>query len=130
MNAFPTIANRPTNPTPPTPVIATELQSLKTDLAQLKDVIATAVTQIKDAIAALLAPNCTTATYDTTTDADQTMDSAHDAENLTPLDLQSFIYDLKQEIATLFIETRAMIQQQSLTAPTHKRMPSKTRAQL
>jgi len=121
-----TTANQQTNSLPPTPVIATELQSIKNDLAQLKDVIAMAVTQIKDVIAALLVPNCTTATYNTTTDADQPMDSAHDAENLTPLDLQSFISDLKQEIATLFIETRAMIQQQSLSKPTNKHMNSKT----
>jgi len=121
-----TTATNSTNPTQLTPVIATEVQSLKTELAQLKDVIAMAVTQIKDAIAALLVPNCTTASHDTTTDADQTMDSAYAAENLTPLDLQSFIYDLKQEIVTRFIETRAMIQQQSLTTPTNKRMPSKT----
>jgi len=119
-------ANNSTNPTPLTPVIATELQLLKTELAQLKEVIATAVAQIKDAIAALLAPNCTTASYDTTTDADHTMDSAHAEESLTPLDLQSFISDLKHEIVTLFLETRTMIQQQSLTTPTNKCMPSKT----
>jgi len=121
-----TIANNSTTTTLPTPAFATELQSLKTELAQLKEVIATAVTQIKDAIAALLAPNCTNASYDTTIDTDQTMESASAAETLTPLDIQSFITDLKQEIATLFLETRAMIQQQSLTTPTTKRLPSKT----
>jgi len=111
---------------PPTPVFAMELQSLKTELAQLKDVIAMAVAQIKDVIAAIIAPNCTTASYETTIDTDQTMDSAPAAENLTPLDIQSFISDLKHKIVTLFLETRAMIQQQSLTMMTTKHMPSKT----
>jgi len=121
-----TTTNNSTTPTTLTPVFAMELLSLKTKLTQLKDVITTAVAQIKDAIVSLLAPNYTTASYGTTNDADQNMDSAPAAENLTPLDIQSFISDLKHEIATLFLETQAMIQQQSLTTPTTKHMPSKT----
>ena len=68
-----------------------------------------AVTQIKDAIAALLDTKCTTSSHVTTLTANQ-MDSDSAAEHLTSLDLQSFISDLKHELATFFIETRAMIQ--------------------
>jgi len=101
-----------------TPAFAMELSSLQKELLQLKEVIAMAVTQIKEAIATLLIPQCTHATYDTTTDADQNMESATPAEHLTPLDIQSFITDLKHELATLFLETRVMIQKQSLPMPT------------
>ena len=125
-NSNVTTTNNPTTPTTLNSAFATELTSLKTELTQLKEVIAAAVAQIKDAIATLLAANCTNTSCNTTTDADQTMDSASAAEHLTPSDIQSFIYDLKHEIATLFLETRAMIQQPSLPPPTTKHMHSKT----
>jgi len=117
-----------TNSTTPMtlPVFTPELSLLKTKLTQLKDVIATAVAQIKEAIAALLTVNQTNVPHANTLDTDQSMDSAPTAEHLTPLDIQSFISDLKHEIATLFIETKAMIQQQNLTTPTTKHMHSKT----
>jgi len=121
-----TTTNNPTTPVTPIPVFATELMSLKNELTQLKEVIATAVMWIKDAITALLDTNQTTTSYDTTTDADQTMDSAPAADQLTPLNIQSFITDLKHKLATLFLETHAMIQQQSLPTPTTKHLPSKT----
>ncbi len=109
----------------PTPTLATEMLSIKTELAQLKDIIATAVAQIKDAITTLRDANCTTSTPATTMEDDK-MDSATDAEYLTPQDIQSFIYDLKQELATFFIETRAMVKQQPLPQPTTKNSQPKT----
>jgi len=106
---------------------ANDMMLLKNELTQLKDVIATAVVQIKDAITALIDANRTTPSYVTPTDADHNMDSASAAENLTPLDIQSFIYDLKHELATLFTETRVMIQHQTMTTPTNnKNLQSKT----
>jgi len=109
-----------------TPAFTMELSLLQKELLQLKEVIAMAVTQIKEAIATLLIPQCTNATYDTTTEADQNMESATPAEHLTPLDIQSFITDLKHELATLFLETRVMIQKQSLPMPTTQHLQSKT----
>jgi len=100
--------------------------SLKQELIQLKEVIAMAVTQIKEAIAALLDANRTTAPYYTTNDADQSMDSTPAAESLTQLDLQSFITDLKHELATIFMETHARIQKQSTAPLINNHLPSKT----
>jgi len=84
------------------------MTSLKNELAQLKDVIAMAVTQIKDAIATLCEAKCATSPQATTI-ADDQMDSATDAEHLTSSNLQSFIFDLKHELATFFIETHAIV---------------------
>jgi len=67
----------------------------------------------------------TTSPPETTLTVDQ-MDSDPDADQLTPQDLQSFICDLKHELASLFIKTRAMIQQQSLPQPTTKHSQPKT----
>jgi len=98
-----------------------DMISIKTELAQLKDVIATAVTQIKEAITTLRDAKSTTS--HATKIVDDPMDSDTDNEHLTPQDLQSFICDLKHELATLFIETRAMIQQQPLPQPTKHSQP-------
>jgi len=125
-NSNGTTTNTPTLAAPIS-AFANDMMSLKNELIQLKDVIVTAVVQIKDAIAALIDANCTTPSYVTPTDADHNMDSASAAENLTPLDLQSFIYDLKHELATLFMETCAMIQHQTMPTPTNnKNLQSKT----
>jgi len=102
------------------------LLSLKQELTQLKEVIATAVTQIKEAITVLLDANRSTAPYYTTHNAAQSMNSTPAAESLTPLDLQSFITDLKHELATVFMETHAMIQKQSTAPLINNHLPSKT----
>jgi len=96
-----------------------DMTSIKHELAQLKDVIATAVAQWEEAIAALLDAKSTTASPVTPPETDQLMDS-DSAEHLTSLDLQTFISDLKHEIATLFLETHVMIQKQSMPTPTTK----------
>ena len=125
-NSNGTTTNTSTTPATQISSFATDMVSIKHELAQLKEVIALAVTQMKDAIAALLDAKGNASSPATTPDADQPMDSASTAEHLTPLDLQSFISELKHELATLFLETRAMVQKQSLTMQTTKYTQPKT----
>jgi len=125
-----TATNNTTTHATTTPIIATEVLSLKQELHQLKEIIAMAVTQIKEAMATLLDTKHNAAPYYATTDADQSMDTTPPHENLTRLDLQSFIMDLKHELATVFMETRAMLQQKPNAPLTAKTQPSKTWAQL
>jgi len=121
-----TTTNNISTNTTTVPVFGTELVSLKQELTQLKEVIAMAVTQIKEAIAVLLEAKHTTTSSYMTNDANQIMDSAPAAENLIQLDLQSFITDLKHELATVFMETCTMIQQKSLVPMTTNHLPLKT----
>jgi len=83
-----------------------------------------AIAQIKDAIATLCEAKCTTSPHATRIVNDQ-MDSATDAEHLTSSELQSFIFNLKHELATFFIKTHAMTQQ-SLPQLTTKHLQPKT----
>jgi len=99
---------------------------IKTELNQLKEVIAMAVTQIKEAVAALVAAKSTTTTPIATNKMDQNMDQAPNDAILHHLDLQSFITDLKHELATVFMETRAVLHQQSLVPMTFNSTPPKT----
>jgi len=102
------------------------LMSIKNKLNQLKEVITMAITQIKDAIAALLDAKCTTMPHYTTTNANQIMDHAPEDITLTQLNLQSFITDLKHELAMVFMETCTVLQQQSPETLTFNHPPSKT----
>jgi len=104
------------------------LLAIKNELNQLKEVITMAVTQIKDAVAALLADKQTNqnAPQYTSTADDTTMDHMSEAASLTQLDLQSFIADLKHELATVFMETRAVIHQPSQATTTTNNSKSKT----
>jgi len=100
--------------------------SIKNELTQLKEVLATAVAQIKETIATLLHANHNFTPYATTTNANQTMDSAPMAEQLTPMDIHSFITDLKHELATFFLETRTAIQKQSPAQQSNNQKHPKT----
>jgi len=87
--------------------------SIKHELNQLKEAITMAVTQIKEAVADLVAAKGTTTTSVAITDTDQNMDQVPDDAIHTQLDIQSFISDLKHDLATVFQETRTVLQQQS-----------------
>jgi len=100
--------------------------SIKHELNQLKEAITLAVTQIKEAVAALVAAKYTTTTPVVINDSDQNMDQAPEEANLTQLDIQSFTLDLKHELATVFMETRTMLQQQSPVQMTFNPTPNKT----
>jgi len=107
------------------------LLSIKNKLNQLKEAITMAVTQIKDTVAALLADKCnSTAPQHMSTKANQTMDHMPEDASLTQLNLQSFIANLKYELATVFMETRAVLQQQPPAPMTFNPPPSKIWAQL
>ncbi len=90
---------------------------LKTELNQLKEAITMAVAQIKEAVATIPVMKSTTHTQHATTETDQIMNHAPEDATLTPLDIHSFIADLKHELATVFKETRAMLQQQTPAVP-------------
>jgi len=78
-----------------------------------------AVEQITLAIKSITAPSCKPETT-----AMETKHETLPAED--HLNLPSLIADLKHEIATMIIETRALFQQQSLTMMNTNRLPSKT----
>jgi len=117
--------NNSTIPATPSPALATDMVSIKHELNQLKEAFATAVAEIKNAIATLLQDKHNTMVYDTPIEADQ-MDTAQPVEQLTQMDIQSFITDLKNELATFFIETRAVIQQQPTATLSNHHKPPKT----
>jgi len=84
-----------------------------------------AVAQIKGAIAAILETKSTIASCTMEPETDQYMASAHGAESQPQLDIPSIIADLKHELASIFIETHALIHQSLLLLPNHH-LPSKT----
>jgi len=103
-------------PTTTTPTdCAKDILSIKTEIQQLKDIIAQAVEQIKNAIAAIHAPpsNSTPMVMDTDDVPALRPDHSTATPNLTPnqLDIPAIINELKTEIATITNETRAMFQQ-------------------
>jgi len=114
----------PTTTTPQTAGYATELLSLKTEIDSLKTTIATAVEQITAAIKSLIDTPCTQSNaMDTEV---ETVATANNINQIQP-DIPSLIQNLKQELATIVIETRAMFQQQSLIQMLNKAsLPSKT----
>jgi len=61
-----------------------------------------------------------------TTDPDQLMGHASEDATLTHLDLQSFITDLKHELATVFMETCAVLQHQAPAPMNFNSTASKT----
>jgi len=94
---------------------AKDILSIKTEINQLKDIIAQAVEQIKNAIVAIHAPHSNS--MSTVMDTDDAPAPRHDHSTATPnlppnqLDLPAIINELKTEIATITNETRAMFQQ-------------------
>jgi len=102
------------------------LLSIKNELNQLKEAITMAVAQIKEAVATIQVTKCTTTSQHATTKTDQMMDHAPEDATLTQLDIQSFITNLKHELAMVFMETCAMLQQQAPVPMTFNHMPSKT----
>ena len=104
-----------TTPTPTSPTdYATDIMSIKTELSQLKQIIAQAVEQITTAIAAIRATPSTSTPMAMETDNATTMSTHNPTEQPTlstpQPDLQATINELKHEIATITQETRAMFQ--------------------
>jgi len=97
-----------------------ELMSIKTEINLLRTIITSAVEQIKTAIASIPVPILPNAME---TDADQVMEPVT-PPNHTP-DLATIIQEFKQDLTTIVIETRALIQQQATTqmAPKPRNIP-------
>jgi len=93
---------------------ATDFLSIKTEISQLKQIIAQAVEQIMTALASTHAPPSISKPTAMETDDATTMRTNNSTEspNLSSPqpDLQATINELKHEIATITQETRAMFQ--------------------
>jgi len=94
---------------------ATELLSLKTEIISLKTIITTAVEQIKAAFALVTATPRSPTSNDMDTEVERSPEPANKTQ--TPIDLPALINDLKQEIATVVKETRALISTPPSTLP-------------
>jgi len=99
----------------PTPGYATELLLLKNEMSQLREIITTAMEQIKQAFASFPVPHHTTEQIAMET---KEKDSVHSAAASTPdgdtpkcLALPDIIRNLKNDIASISHKTCAMIKQ-------------------
>jgi len=103
---------------------AKELLSLRTEIESLKQTIATVVAQLKTEITSLLATNHTT---ETNTMDIETATTPAAAPHPTQLKITSLLSELKHEIVTTVIETRALLpQQHNITKMNTKNLHSKT----
>ncbi len=84
--------------------------SIKTAISELTTIIATAMEQIKNAIASLTVKPSTSPSNDMDTEVDPPTEPPNSAPN-SP-DPLAVINELKQEIVVFVRETRAMFQQQ------------------
>jgi len=89
---------------------AADLMSIKTAISELTTIIATAMEQIKNAIASLTVKPSTSPSNDMDTEVDPPTEPPNSAPN-SP-DPLAVINELKQEIVVFVRETRAMFQQQ------------------
>jgi len=103
---------------------AKELLFLKAEIESLKTTIAMAVEQMKDAIKLFL--DNPRQTESTAMEAEPETASTSPTQHQTQPDLSSIIADLKNEIATIVTETRALFQQQSVTMLHTNYLPSTT----
>jgi len=100
--------------TPSSPDYANDILSIKTEISQLKQIIAQAVEQITHAIKSIHAPSTLASTDMETDDAPLTKtDTPTTSPDPTPPqpDIQATINELKNEIAMITKETRAMFRQ-------------------
>jgi len=100
--------SHPCHSTPPTAMTtnanyAMELLSIKTEITLLKTIITTAVEQIKNTIASLNATHHIPMSSNIDTDVENLIEP-HNL-NQTPLNLPTFIKDLKHDIATIVHES-------------------------
>ncbi len=111
-NLTPTATNQSghaTNtPVTPNPIdYAAELRALKTEIADLRTIITSAVAQMKSAVASLPLQS---------TNTSNDMETEHDQEPYNPrqsvLEIQDCVNDLKHDIATFVIETKVLFHQQ------------------
>jgi len=96
------------------PDYATNILSIKTEISQLKQIIAQAVEQLMHAIKSIHAPSTSASMDMETDDAPLTRtDIPTNSHDLTPPqpDIQTTINELKNKIATITQETRAMFRQ-------------------
>jgi len=90
---------------------AVELLSIKTELTMLKTIIATAMEQMKSAIASLTVPPQPSKSSNMDTDDGQSTASNHSNPNTH--NLSALIKELKNEITTFVHKTRALFQPQA-----------------
>jgi len=89
---------------------AVELKLLKTKIFELRTLITSAVDQFKSAIASLPTQR-TSLPNDMETEPDYSKETKPSCHSV--LDIQDLVTDLKHDIATFVIETKAMFHQQA-----------------
>jgi len=96
---------------------AAEMSALKQEIAELRSIVTSAVEQITSAIASLPKPNTSTSSA---------MEVEHETVTHNPrqsvLEIQDCVNDLKHDIATFVLETKAMFQQQANLKLTNRSM--------
>ncbi len=112
---MPTMTNSPT--------YTAELLSLKAEIDLLKATIAMAVEQFKHTIKSLTINPCQPESNAMDTNAKTTSDASN--SNQIQTNVSSLIHNLKHEIATFVIETRALLQHQSLPMSQNITCPQK-----
>jgi len=104
-------------PAPMMPTIAAELLSLKSALTELHSVIKSAVEQIKNAVASIPTP-CTVSQGKMETDETMVTTAEHPQKIInhspTTNELSDLIAELRHDIATIVLKSRAMFQQQAI----------------
>jgi len=93
-----------------TPGFTMEMLLLKNEISQLKEIIASAVEQIKKAIESLHVPSHTKEPTAMETEVEENPHTL-DQPNPSQIDLPAIIRELKNDIATISHETRDMFYQ-------------------
>jgi len=88
---------------------ATKLMSLKTEISELRTIITSAVAQFKSAIASL--PMQCNSSNDMETEPDHYKETKTSCQSV--LEIQDLVTDLKHDIATFVLETKALFHQQT-----------------
>jgi len=101
---------------------ATELLSLKNEIQALRTMLTTTVEQITNEIASIWTPQAIGAME---INAAQPQYS-HQHHHQQTSEISSLIHDIKYDIATFVIKTRALLQHRSLTTMPQHHLSSKT----
>jgi len=101
---------------------ATELLLLKSEIQALRTLLTATIEQIKTEIMAIHQPQESGAMEIEATNTQNT----HQPHHATSPEISSLIHDLKHEIATFVIETRALLQHQSIPMMQQNHLASKT----
>jgi len=98
------------------------MQSLRNEIQALRTLLNQTVEQIKQEIASIRTSQVPAAMEIDATQSPKSSQNQHQPPNET----SSLLHDLKYDIANFVIETRALLQHQSLSMMQNHHLPSKT----